>query len=218
LRAVVHRGDIGPGIRLAMKKLILASLAILLSVAPVAIRRAVGDTWNLPSPLNDSNTKVSFVVDSTWHTVKGTTKDLSGSVLLKDKNDPLSIVVDLKIQVKTFDTDWDSRDEKLQECMASDTYPLASFTSTRLSENCKPTVLDIAGKCSGTLTGIITMRDVSKEVALPVSITKGQDSYLISGALPVTWADYNIEDPSILIAKLDPVVTISYETKVPLKR
>jgi polyisoprenoid-binding protein YceI len=205
-------------LRIAMKRLLLASLATLFSILPVASQRAQGDTWNLPSPLNDSNTKVSFVVDSTWHTVNGTTKHLNGSVVLKDKNDPLSIVVDLKIQVKTFDTDWDSRDEKLQECMASDTYPVASFTSTRLSENCKPTVIDIAGKCSGTLTGILTMRDVSKEVALPVSITKERDSYLISGSLPVTWADYNIEDPSILIAKLDPIVTISYETKVPLKR
>jgi hypothetical protein len=61
------------------------------------------------------------------------------------------------------------------------------------------------------------MRDVSKEVALPVSITKEADRYVISGAIPVRWAEYNIEDPSILIAKLDPVVTISYETKVPLK-
>jgi polyisoprenoid-binding protein YceI len=139
-------------------------------------------------------------------------------VVLKDKHDPLSIVVDLKIQVKTFDTDWDSRDERLQECMASDTYPLASFTSSRLSDNCKPSVIDIAGKCAGTLTGIITIRDVSKEVALPISITKGQESYLISGELPLRWADYNIEDPSILIAKLDPIVAISYETKVPLKR
>jgi polyisoprenoid-binding protein YceI len=207
-----------PVLRIAMNKVLLTSIATLLSVVPAAPRGAVADTWNLPSPLNDSNTKVSFVVDSTWHTINGTTKDLKGSVVLKDKSDPLSIVVDLKIQVKTFDTDWDSRDEKLQECMASDIYPVASFTSTRLSENCKPTVLDIAGKCSGTLTGILTMRDVSKQVALPVSITKERDSYLISGALPVTWADYNIEDPSILIAKLDPVVTISYQTKIPLKR
>lgn len=201
-----------------MKKLIKFGIASLIVLSSALSRSAHADTWNLPSTLNDSNTKVSFVVDSTWHTVNGKTSNLNGSVALKDKNDPLSIIVELKIQVKTFDTDWDSRDEKLQECMASDTYPIASFVSSRLSDSCKPTVIDIAGKCSGTLTGTITMRDVSKEVALPVSITKERDSYLISGVLPVKWAEYNIEDPSILIAKLDPIVTISYETKVPLKR
>lgn len=200
-----------------MKKLIAASIACSFLSFYASAQSAKADTWKLPSPLDDSNTKVSFIVDSTWHTVNGTTKNLNGSVVLRDKNDPLSIVVDLKIQVKTFDTDWDSRDEKLQECMASDVYPVASFISTRLSDSCKPALLDISGKCSGTLTGTLTMRDVSKEVALPVSITKEADRYVISGAIPVRWAEYNIEDPSILIAKLDPVVTISYETKVPLK-
>ncbi|MEY4669950.1 MAG: Protein YceI [Pseudomonadota bacterium] len=194
------------------------SVALSLAVSVTVLQQpALGDTWNLPSVLNDSNTKVSFVVDSTWHTIHGITKNLNGAIALRDKADPLSIAVDLKIQVRTFDTDWDSRDEDLQECMASDTFPLATFTSTRLSDSCKPVIIDIAGKCSGTLTGTLTMRDVSKEVALPVTIVKGQDSYLISGALPVAWAEYNIEDPSILIAKLDPIVTISYETKVPLK-
>ena len=61
------------------------------------------------------------------------------------------------------------------------------------------------------------MRDVSKEVDLPVEIIKERDFYIIKGALPIQWADYNIEDPSILIAKLDPIVIISYQTKVPLK-
>ena len=180
-------------------------------------RLSVADTWDLPSPLNDTNTKVSFVVDSTFHTINGTTKNLQGMVSLKDTHDPLSIVVDLKIQVKTFDTDWDSRDEKLQECMASETFPLASFTSRRLSDSCKPVVIDIAGRCSGKLTGTLTMRDVTREVELPVEIVKENNSYLISGLLPVQWADYNIEDPSILIARLDPTVNISYQTRVPLK-
>ena len=201
-----------------MNKCIASGIVSLIVSMTTSRWSAHADTWNLPSSLNDSNTRVSFVVDSTWQTVNGKTSNLNGSVVLRDKNDHLSIVVDLKIPVKTFDTDWDSRDEKLQECMASDTYPIASFVSSRLSDSCKPTVIDIAGKCSGTLTGTITMRDVSKEVALPVAITKDRDSYLISGVLPLKWAEYNIEDPSILIAKLDPIVVISYETRVPLKR
>jgi polyisoprenoid-binding protein YceI len=193
-----------------------ATVALFLALV-LSARPGLADTWNLPSPLNDTNTTVSFVVDSTFHTINGTTKNLEGAVSLRDKHDPLSIVVDLKIQVKTFDTDWDSRDEKLQECMASETFPLASFTSRRLSDSCKPVVIDIAGRCSGKLAGTLTMRDVSREVELPVEIIKEEGAYLITGSLPVQWADYNIEDPSILIAKLDPTVTISYQTRVPLK-
>ena len=61
------------------------------------------------------------------------------------------------------------------------------------------------------------MRDVTKEVTLPVEITKELDSYRIQGTLPLQWAEYNIEDPSILIAQLDDTVNISYQTIVPLK-
>ncbi len=183
----------------------------------IGSRVARADTWNLPSPINDSNTSVSFVVDSTFSTINGTTKDLFGSISLKDRKDPLSIVVDLAIKVKTIDTDWDDRDETLQECMASDQFPTVSFISQRLSDNCKPTLIDISKRCSGTLTGILTIRDVTKEVTLPVEISKEADSYRIKGTLPLQWADYNIEDPSILIVQLDRTANISYETVVPLK-
>jgi hypothetical protein len=39
----------------------------------------------------------------------------------------------------------------------------------------------------------------------------------ISGKLTIAWAEYNVQDPSILIAKLDPSVTIAYSTEVPLR-
>jgi polyisoprenoid-binding protein YceI len=110
-----------------MKLRVLLLASLMLGSLGICATVAHADTWNLPSTLNDSNTKVSFVVDSTWHTINGTTKDLAGFIGLSDKNDPQSIVVDLKIRVKTFDTDWDSRDDKLQECMASETYPIVTF-------------------------------------------------------------------------------------------
>ena len=203
--------------RLPFKFSAALGLPLVLFSLGIGSRIARADTWNLPSPINDSNTSVSFVLESTWNTINGTTKDLAGSISLKDKKDPLSIVVDLTIKVKTLDTDWDDRDETLQECMASDQYPTVSFISQRLSDNCKPSVIDISKRCSGSLTGILTIRDVTKEVTLPVEISKEPESYRIKGTLPLQWADYNIEDPSILIVQVDRTANISYETVVPLK-
>lgn len=203
--------------RLPFKFSAALGLPLVLFSLSIGSRVARADTWNLPSPINDSNTHVSFVLDSTWSTINGTTKDLAGSISLKDKKDPLSIVVDLTIKVKTLDTDWDDRDETLQECMASDQYPTVSFISQRLSDNCKPSLIDISKRCSGSLTGILTIRDVTKEVTLPVEISKEPESYRIKGTLPLQWADYNIEDPSILIVQVDRIANISYETVVPVK-
>jgi polyisoprenoid-binding protein YceI len=79
-------------------------------------------------------------------------------------------------------------------------------------------VLDLHGKCSGSLKGVLTIRDVSKDIELPVEIAKENNRYAISGGIQISWAEFNVEDPSILIARLDPTATISIQTTVPLKK
>lgn len=189
-------------------------LTLLLIVCPRLTQAA---TWDLPLAVNDSNTTVSFEVDSTWHLVHGTTKNISGTVTQASSTDPLSIRADIVIPVRFFNTDSQSRDERMLEVMAAERFPSVSFRSTRLSENCTPTSIEIHGRCTGSLRGALTIRDVSKEVDLPVEIAKQDGHYVINGTLHIAWADFNVEDPSILIARLDPTVTIAIRTTVPLK-
>lgn len=186
---------------------------ILGSFAPSAL----AETWSLPANISDSNTSVTFEVDSTFHLVQGKTSRISGSIKQADPADPLSISVDLSIPVDSFDTDWDSRDEKMLKVMAADIFKSVRFTSTKLNESCHPARLRQQRHCSGTLEGVLTIRDVSKPVSLPVEIFRDKDRDRISGKLVVLWAEYKVEDPSILIAKLHPSVSIAYSTEVPLR-
>jgi polyisoprenoid-binding protein YceI len=179
---------------------------------------AHSETWDVPTELSDKNTSVTFVVDSTWHTVHGTTKNIAGKVYLRDPKDPLSVVVDLGVPVTLFDTDSDLRDDRLKEVMAAETFPIVSFVSTRLSQECNPSVVTRDGNCRGTLRGSLTIRDVTKEVSLPTVIRDTANGYRVEGSLAIRWEDFHVEDPSILIAKLDPVVTISYQTTIPKRR
>ena len=178
---------------------------------------AQGQTWALPAQLDDSNTAVSFEVDSTFHLVQGKTSQISGTVRQAKRDDPLAIEVDLSIPVRSFNTDWDLRDEELAKVMAAADFPSVRFTSNHLHENCHPARLRNDGHCTGTLEGTLTIRDVTQPVSLPVEITRENGRDLISGKLTVSWADYHVEDPSILIAKLAPVVTISYSTEIPVR-
>lgn len=179
---------------------------------------ALAETWDLPVNLDDKNTIVTFVVDSTWHTVHGTTKDISGSVKLRDPKDPLSIEVDLRIPVRLLDTDSELRDDRLREVMASELFPEVRFTSTRLGKECDPTIVTREGSCSGSLSGTLTIRDVTKDIALPTVVRDTAHGYRIEGSIDLRWEDFHVEDPSILIAKLDPVVTITYQTSIPKKQ
>jgi polyisoprenoid-binding protein YceI len=179
---------------------------------------AHSETWDIPAELNDKNTSVTFVVDSTWHTVHGTTKDIAGKVRLRDPKDPLSIEVELRVPVKLFDTDSGLRDERLREVMAVEAFPFVRFVSTRLSQDCAPSVVTRDGSCRGMLSGSLTIRDVTTEVSLPTLIRDTANGYRVEGSLAIRWEDFHVEDPSILIAKLDPVVTISYQTTIPKRR
>ncbi len=187
------------------------------SLAAITPDLASAQSWSLPAQLNDLNTAVSFEVDSTWHLVQGTTSNVTGSVRQQDPADPLSIEVDLTIPVASFDTDWDARDEKLTVVMAAEQFAQVHFRSTRLSADCHPLKVKNDGRCSGFLQGFLTIRDVTLPVSLPVEIVRSGNSDTITGKLTLQWADYHVEDPSILIAKLDPTVTIAYSTEVPLR-
>jgi polyisoprenoid-binding protein YceI len=178
---------------------------------------ALSETWDLPTELNDRNTNVTFVVDSTWHTVRGITKNISGSVRLDDAKDSLAVAVDLRVPVRFFDTNSELRDDRLREVMAADAFPEVRFVSTRLSEECNPSLIDKKGSCQGSLSGILSIRDVTKTVSLPVSIQSTPHGYRVEGAFTTRWEDFHVEDPSIIVARLDPFVTISYQTMIPKK-
>ncbi len=199
---------------MSMLRFLLASTLFCL----VTTHSARSETWDVPTELNDKNTTVTFVVDSTWHTVHGTTKNIAGKVHLRVPKDPLSVEVELRVPVKLFDTDSDLRDDRLGEVMAVETFPEVRFASKRLSKECEPTVVTRDGSCRGTLSGTLTIRDVTREVSLPAEIRDTANGYRIEGSLPIRWEDFHVEDPSILIAKLDPVVTISYQTTIPKRR
>lgn len=194
------------------------SLYLLIALRTAIISTsAAAQSWVLPAQLNDSNTTVSFEVDSTWHLVEGTTSKISGFVRQRDPTDPLSIEVDLVVPVASFDTDWDARDEKLAFVMAADRFAQVRFRSSKLTANCHPLTIKRDGRCSGSLEGTLTMRDVTLPVSLPVEIMRSGSKDTISGKLTLEWADYHVEDPSILIAKLDSAVTIAYSTEIPLR-
>ena len=176
------------------------------------------ETWDLPLKIQDSNTKIAFELDTTWHLVEGLTSGLRGEIKLDDPKDPLSVHVELHVPVNLFDTHSSSRDEELRSVMAESQFPDVTLITTRLSDICAPIRLANNGKCSGVLTSTLRIRDVTKNIDLPVTIVRNQDSYLVSGSMSLLWAEYNVEDPSILIAKVDPTVKISYSCTVPMRK
>ncbi|MFM1847793.1 MAG: hypothetical protein RL417_1267 [Pseudomonadota bacterium] len=192
----------------------LALLGVWLCGSPPAF--GVGE-WQLPQEITDSNTKVSFEVDSTWHLVEGKTAGLHGRIWLENSADPLSVRIEAAIPVGRFDTDSKSRDEKLRKVMHAARYPEVIFRGRELTARepgCNPAQIALGAGCKFEIGGELVIGAVSREVLLPIVAERTPEGFAVSGELEIEWADYGVEDPSILIAQLEPTVRIKVGVKL----
>jgi polyisoprenoid-binding protein YceI len=167
--------------------------------------------WHLPVAVSDKNTNVRFEVDSTWHTVEGIASDVSGELSLAEPDNAASVQVSLAIPVAKLDTDNSMRDDRMREILFADKYPEISFKANGLNKNCTPAIVQQDGKCKDSITGDLTILSTTKQVTIPITISNGANKgYVVSGKIPLKWAEYGVEDPSIIIAHVDPIVTVFF--------
>lgn len=166
--------------------------------------------WQLPMNLSDENTKIKFEVDTTWHIVYGNVSGITGKVEMANAKDPTSIKGEIQIPVKNFSTGWDARDKSLLEHMKVEKYPEVQLKINGLKTLCTPA----EEECKTTLLSSLRICDVTKEVEIDAVIKKMNTSYEVSGNYPIKWAEYNVDDPSILVAKVDPTVTVSFSVQL----
>lgn len=171
--------------------------------------------WQMPCHLSNANTKIQFEVDSTWHKIVGKVKEVNGEAWLSNENDPNSIRAKIIFPVVGFDTDSESRDEELRHDMHADVYPNVEFELLRVNDICLD--LDQGIVCNIALLGNLIISGVQKEVVIPGSLFLDKGVYKVSGSFPVKWAEFGVEDPSILIAKLDPIAFIKFNLEIPAK-
>jgi polyisoprenoid-binding protein YceI len=113
--------------------------------------------------LDTSHTSVEFAVKHmVISTVKGAFSDVTGTILY-DEKDITKSSVDVLIKVASVNTNNEKRDEHLKSADFLDAgkYPDITFKSKQVQKTDEGLVL----------TGILTIRDVSKEVSMPFEIT-----------------------------------------------
>lgn len=183
------------------------TLAFIVLCAPSGGARA--DYWNLPQDVTPANASIKFEVDSTWHLIEGKAKNFSGKFWLADQKDPQSVKGNIRLPVSGLDTDSESRDEEMRTVMNEALHPYVEFTFLELeAPGCDPLTLSEASPCRARSSGDLKINGVTKRVTLETSIARRDLSYQVSGTTVIRWADFKVEDPSILIAKLHDEVKI----------
>lgn len=133
-----------------------------------------------------SSTNVKTVVSgtSTLHdwTMTSNTGTFSGTVSGNTIQD-----VRYSMNGKTLKSGKAPMDNNAYKAIQADKYPEISFTATSVN----------VGK--GTMSGKLTVTNVTKTINVPVNITKNGNSYTIWGSAAIKMTDYGVKPPSFMM-------------------
>jgi polyisoprenoid-binding protein YceI len=136
--------------------------------------------------------RVDEVLNGTPVTVDGRTSDVTGAVTV-DGSQVTAGSID--VDVTTIATDQPPRDAYFQgEAMDTKSFPRATFTLT------EPIAADgVTSGVPGTyqVTGDLTLHGVTKPVTADVQAAFTQDSGQIAGSIPISFADFGVQAPSL---------------------
>jgi polyisoprenoid-binding protein YceI len=139
-----------------MKRLFSWLAALLLSATALQAQEA--PKWKI----DQSHTSVNFVATHFFSDVPGSFHTFSGDFRIDPENMAAS-TLHFTVQVKSVDTDNEKRDQHLrgEDFFHVSEYPTITFRSSEIEQT---------GKNQYKVYGKLSIREVSKEVALPVTV------------------------------------------------
>jgi polyisoprenoid-binding protein YceI len=141
----------------------------------------------------DEGSKVKFVIKNFGINVGGTFAGLTGTITF----DPASLATanfTVSVDAKTVDTDTKARDNHLRKAEYFDVekYPRLSFRSTKVTTTTKEGYL--------YMYGVITIKNVSKEISFPFTQTSKDGGILFEGKFDLNRRDFGVGGKSFSMA------------------
>lgn len=98
---------------------------------------------------------------------------------------------EIMLDAMRFDSENATRDDHIREILDVEHNPVIRFSVKALEG------IDEGRSGSGTLHGVLMVRDVGKTVAFPLQWKRDADALMLQGKTSVSYADFNITPPSL---------------------
>lgn len=150
-------------------------------------------TWQVSGD-SQAGYRVDEVLNGENITVTGRTSDVTGTIKVNDKGTTLESA-SFTVDVTTIATDSERRDNYFREnTVKADQNPTATLNITQPVELGTPA----AGETiTVDVTGELTLAGVTQTVTFPVQVAGDGSQLQIAATVPLTFADYGIEAPSL---------------------
>src|SRR5712675_1980656 len=175
---------------------------IALLVVAAALSANVAQAQQRTFTLDPAQTKVSFSVDSTLHTVHGDFRLKRGSIQFDNATGAAG--GELVVDSASGESGSDGRDKKMhKDILESPKYSDIVFTPQHI----KGTVAD-QGKSTVEVEGILTMHGKSKPVTMPLEVQLQNGAGSADGSFRVKYQEWGMKNPSTFILRVNEKVEI----------
>ncbi len=159
--------------------------------ATVAVNASLDGTWNIASG-SVAGYRVNEVLFGQSTTAVGRAGSITGSLVVSGTTVKSGTAT---VDMTSVSSDKTKRDEQFQgRIMETSSYPTATFTFTN------PVVVGgvpaEGAKVQYTVTGQLTLHGVTKTLTVTLTGRRTASQFQIGGSIPITFADYNITNPS----------------------
>lgn len=142
---------------------------------------------------------------------------MKGELSLRENNNPRSVYGEVSLPVAQLDTENSRRDRKMREVMAADQFPEIVYVVDSADFPCSSEQFPKIPFCKVVLHGRIKIHGVERAWDVEGHLSQTNSRFSFSGSGTILWADFGIEDPSILVARLDPQVQANILVTWPVK-
>jgi polyisoprenoid-binding protein YceI len=160
-------------------------------------------TWTI-APGSTAGYRVDEVLNGVDNTVAGTTQEVSGSIAVEGAS---LTSAEVTVDVASIATDNGRRDGYFRDnVMDVGQFPTATFAVT------EPVALpEIAGTpVTVPVVGELTVKGTTREVRTELSVVRTPEGVDVSGSVPVTFADHDIDPPDLGFVRVEDAGAVEF--------
>jgi len=163
-----------------------------------------------PLALDGRQSRVEFHVRDNRGGFTGVARDVEARVVVREQGEGFAADVEVRIDARTMTTGVTLRDRQMHaDFLASERFPSITFRGTAVPRG-RPGALPF----QAALRGDLTIKDVTRDVEIPLRITALADSYLAEGELTVRMSEFRIPIPRFLIFVAEDPVRVSLKVRL----
>ncbi len=149
--------------------------------------------------------RLSFQLASSLHAVDGQALAFRGQL------DTDTLAGALEVDAAALTTGLGPRDSRMSWfCLEAPRFPVIQLVVQRV-EGAVAGLRAGAGAGAVTLTGLLTIRDVVRPVAIPATYAWEGENLRLKGRHDMKWTDWNIPDPSTLLSTVSPDMSVTFD-------